>query len=131
MTVQRQERAARLLREEISRIIGRGLKDPRIGMVSITDVEVTPDLRRARVFVSVFGSDDEARATLEVLERATGFVRREIGRHLRLRYVPDLEFRHDVSLAHGARIYQLLDQVKRESPPSPDDSDHSDRDSAS
>jgi ribosome-binding factor A len=131
MTVQRQERAARLLREEISRIIGRGLKDPRIGMVSITDVEVTPDLRRARVFVSVFGDDDEARATLEVLERATGFVRREIGRHLRLRYVPDLEFRHDVSLAHGAHIHQLLEQVKRESPPSPDDSDHSDRDSAS
>ena len=122
MATQRQERVARLLREEISRIIEREIKDPRIGMVSITDVEVTPDLRQACVFASVYGSEDQARDSIEVLDRAVRFIRGELGKALRLRYVPELEFRLDPSLAHGARIVQLLEQVKRESPSPPEDS---------
>lgn len=125
MTTQRQERVAQLLREEISRIIERELRDPRIGMASITEVEVTRDLRHARCFVSVLGDDDQARVSLEALDRARGFVRGELGKHLRLRFVPEIEFRHDDSLARGVRISQLLDQVKREPPPPVEDTDHS------
>jgi ribosome-binding factor A len=113
-----------LLREEISRIIERQLKDPRIGLATVTDVEVTPDLRHARVFVSIYGSEDEARAGFQALERATGFIRKELAKeHLRLRYLPELELRHDESIARGARISQLLEQVKREPHPedNPDD----------
>jgi len=113
---QRQERVGQLLREEISRIIERQLKDPRIGMVTVTDVKVTPDLRHARVFVSIYGSEDEARESFERIERAAGFIRSELAKeHLRIRYLPELEFRLDESIARGARIFELLEQVKRES----------------
>lgn len=133
MATQRQERVGQLLREEISRIIERQLKDPRIGgMITVTEVEVTPDLRHARVFISVLGSDDEARASFETLERAAGFIRSELAKqHLRLRYLPELEFRRDESLARGARIFELLEQVKRESrPENRDDSEDREPDSA-
>lgn len=124
MRTQRQERVGQLLREEISRIVERELKDPRAGMITITDVEVTPDLRQARVFFSVYGGDQEARATLEVLERAAGFIRSELAKeHLRLRYLPELEFRRDESLARGTHIFELLEQVKREPPPQEDPPD--------
>jgi len=133
VATQRQERVGQLLREEISRIIERQLKDPRIGgMITVTEVEVTPDLRHARVFISVLGSDDEARASFETLERAAGFIRSELAKqHLRLRYLPELEFRRDESLARGARIFELLEQVKRESrPENRDDSEDREPDSA-
>lgn len=130
MSTQRQERVGQLLREEISRIIERQLKDPRVGMVTITDVEVTPDLRHARVFVTVFGDDDAARATVEVLKGAAGFIRAELGKHVRLRCVPELEFRRDESIARGARIFELLEQVKRESGVSQEDADDSGPDPA-
>jgi ribosome-binding factor A len=100
-------------------------------MVSITDVEVTPDLRQARVFVSVFGSDEGANASFEALDRAAGFIRGELAKqHLRLRYLPEIEFRRDDSLARGVRIVQLLDQVQRESPPPADNPGDSGRDPA-
>lgn len=130
MTTQRQERVAHMLREEISRIIHRELKDPRIGMVSITEVELTPDLRHARVFVSVFGGEEQSRATFEVLDRAAGFVRSELAKRVRMRYVPELQFRPDDSFARGARISALLEQVKRESAPLAEDPDDSGRDPA-
>jgi ribosome-binding factor A len=115
---QRQERVGHLLREEISRIIERELKDPRMdGLITITDVELPPDLRHARVFVSVYGGEDEVRRTMATLERATGFIRAELGKVVRLRYLPELEFKRDESIARGARIMQLLEQVKREAPP--------------
>ena len=121
---QRQERVGQLLREEISRIIERELKDPRIGMASITDVEVTADLRQALVFVSVLGSDEDAEASIEALNRAARFIRGQLGKeHLRLRYLPELEFRRDESIVRGVRIYQLLEQVKRESGPAEDPQD--------
>jgi ribosome-binding factor A len=120
---ERQERVGQLLRQEISHIIERQLKDPRIGMTTITDVEVTADLRHARVFVSVFGGDDEAAASLDVLDGAAGFIRGELGKKLRLRYIPELEFRRDESLARAARIHELLEQVKRDSRPTEDPTD--------
>lgn len=123
MPTQRQERVGQLLRQEISHIIKRQLKDPRIGMISITDVEVTADLRHARVFASVFGSDDEAVASLAVLDGAAGFIRGELGKTVRLRYIPELEFRRDESAARGARIHELLEQVKRDSRPTEDPTD--------
>jgi len=115
---QRQGRVGHLLREEISRIIERELKDPRVdGLITITGVDVTADLRHARVFVSVYGSDDEVRQTLETLDRAAGFIRAELGKVVRLRYLPELEFKRDESIARGARIFELLEQVKRETRP--------------
>jgi ribosome-binding factor A len=125
VATQRQERVGQLLREEISRIIERQLKDPRLGgMITVTEVQVTPDLRQARVFVSVLGSDEQARGSFEALHRAAGFIRGELAKqHLRLRYLPELEFRRDESLARGARIFELLEQVKRESRPEDDSED--------
>ena len=109
------ERINELLREEISSLIRRELKDPRLaGMVSITDVETAPDLSTARVFASVMGSDDEKQTTLDTLRRAAGFFRRLLRERLRLRRVPELEFRLDISLERGDRVLDILRQLERE-----------------
>ena len=124
MATQRQERVGQLLREEISRIIERQLKDPRAdGLITVTDVKVTPDLRQARVFVSILGSEEQAASSFVTIERAAGFIRAELAKqHLRLRHLPELEFRHDQTLAHAARIFELLEQAKGEPHP-PDDAE--------
>jgi len=88
------------------------LKDPRIGFVTVTSVEVTPDIRYARIFVSVLGSAEETKQTLTVLNKARGFIRAELGKRIRLRYTPEVEFRFDESIGHGARIMELLEEVK-------------------
>ncbi len=112
----RSNRLAHELRNEISAIISQELRDPRVGFATVTDVEVSPDLRYARVFVSVFGSSDEKRETLDVLTRASGFVRRQIGARIRLRHIPELTFDIDESVEHGDRMMQLIDEIKKESP---------------
>lgn len=108
MPFQRKDRVADAIREEISALLSRGLKDPRIGFVTITDVEVSPDLRQAKVFYSVVGADAERSATQKGLESATGFVQSHVGKRLGLRNTPLIEFRYDASLERGARIEQLL-----------------------
>lgn len=114
----RTERINDLLREEISELLRRELKDPRIGgLVTITEVDVSPDLRRAKVFVSVMGSDEEKSSTLEALEAAAHFLQRELRRRLTIRRMPELAFIADDSLERGARILSLLDQA-REGPSS-------------
>jgi len=114
MPTQRQVRLGELLREEVSRIIREEVKDPRLGFVSLTEVEVAPDLRQATIFVSVMGTPEEQRGNLAALESAAGFIRHRVGRDLRLRHIPELTFRLDRSLERGARIFELLAQVKRE-----------------
>jgi ribosome-binding factor A len=107
------ERVNDLLRSELSELIGRTLKDPRVaGLVSLTEVETTADLRHAKVFVSVFGSEDDQKSTLTALRSAAGFLRREIAHRVTLRTVPELEFQLDKSLEHGDRILRLLKQVQ-------------------
>lgn len=115
----RAERVNDLLREEISEIVLRELKDPRLGgLISITQVEASPDFRHARVFVSVMGTEDERTSSLKALNAATGFIRRELRSRLKsLRSVPEIDFRLDDSIERGARLSALLHQVAEELPP--------------
>ncbi|AZR72394.1 ribosome-binding factor A [Anoxybacter fermentans] len=111
---QRARRVAQVIKEEISDLLQRGaIKDPRIGFVTITDVEVSKDLRYAKVFVSVYGDETEIQNTMEGLNAAAGFVRREVGKHLRLRHTPEIIFKFDQSVQYGARINEVLQELKR------------------
>jgi ribosome-binding factor A len=106
------------MREEIATFLANEVKDPRIlGLVTVTAVEVSRDLRHAKVFVSVLGSDSQRSATFEGLEAVAGHLRGRVGRALRLRVAPEFEFRNDESIAHAAHIEQLLAQVRKELPP--------------
>jgi ribosome-binding factor A len=110
----RKERLEELLRREISDIIHRQVKDPRIGFVTVTDAEVSRDLSYAKVFVSVLGTSEEQAAALKGLNSATRFIRGEFGQRIKLRQVPEISFRFDTSIQHGARIHELLEQIKRD-----------------
>ncbi|HEU4751881.1 MAG TPA: 30S ribosome-binding factor RbfA [Armatimonadota bacterium] len=110
----RQRRVQELLVHEISDIVRREIRDPRVGFVTITDAEVTPDLRHARVFFSVLGDAAQREETGAALNRAAGFIRSEFAHRAQMRYVPDLRFEFDVSVERGVRISQLLEQVKRD-----------------
>lgn len=112
----RVERLADQARIEIADIL-RKMKDPRVGFVSITEVEVSPDRRHLRAYVSILGSDEERERTLEALNHARGFVRTELGARIRLRHTPEVVFRYDPSLARGARIVELLAQIDKEKGP--------------
>src|SRR5512134_2400338 len=105
---QRTERIDELLRQEIGEILARDVGDPRIGFVTITSVETAPDLRHARLWVSVIGQASERDATLAALSRAMPFVRRELGARLRLRRIPEFHVRLDDSAERGTRVLQLL-----------------------
>ena len=105
------------MREEIATFLANDIKDPRIlGLVTVTGVEVTRDLRHAKVFVSVLGSESQRAATFEGLIGVASHLRGRVGRALRLRVAPEIEFRNDESIAHAAKIEQLLAQVRRELP---------------
>ena len=117
----RSERVAEGIREEVATFLAEDAKDPRIvGLVTVTGVEVTRDLRHAKVFVSIMGSDSERQATLEGLDSAAGHLRSRIGRALRLRFAPEITFRYDDSVARAAKIEALL-AVLRAPPPTGDD----------
>ena len=106
------------LREELTDIIRREMKDPRIGFYSITGVEVTPDLRSARVFISVLGSEEERTRTLAALRSAAGFLRHHLRPRMRMRQIPELEFRDDRSMEHAEEIARSLRDLRL--PPLPD-----------
>jgi ribosome-binding factor A len=115
MAGRRLERINDLLRDELSELIGREIKDPRLaGLVSITQVETTADLRHARVYVSVFGSDEDRSSSIAALRSASGFLRHEVAQRIVLRHMPELEFKLDSSLETGDRILRLLKQVHDE-----------------
>jgi ribosome-binding factor A len=108
------ERTARLdalLREEISAIIQRDVDDPRVGFVTLTDVEVAPDLRHASVWVSLIGTPAERRDSFRALARAMPFVRRQLG-SLRLKRIPDLHLKEDQTAARGTRVLRILDELE-------------------
>ena len=100
------------MREEISDILLKDLKDPRIGFVTITKVAVSDDLRQAKVYYSVFGGEQEKEDSFQGLESATGYIKRELGRRMRLKYMPEITFFFDDSLEYGAHIEELLRGVK-------------------
>ncbi len=110
MGVPRSERIREEFKREISDIL-RKMKDPRIGFVSVTDVELSRDLRHAKVFVSIFGDEAEKENTLAALLHAQGFIRSELGRRIRLRHTPEITFRLDDSIERGDRINRLLRSV--------------------
>ena len=108
----RTDRIDELLRQEIGAILTRDVQDPRIGFVTITDVETAPDLSNARVWVSIIGQPDERTTTLRALERAMPFVRRELGARIRLRRIPELHVRSDDTAERGTRVLRLLAEIE-------------------
>jgi ribosome-binding factor A len=113
----RPERVAEAIREEVAMFLADDVKDPRIrGLVTVTGAEITRDLRHAKVFVTVMGSEAEQAATFEGLESLAHHLRTRIGRALRLRVAPEIEFRQDRSVAYAARIESLLGQVRKDGP---------------
>jgi ribosome-binding factor A len=107
----RADRVADQIRMEVADILMRKIKDPRVRSVTVTDVELTNDLRIARVFVTALGTDAETKDVFAGLSKASGFVRSELGRRLTLRYLPEVVFVKDVSGQRGDRILQLLDEL--------------------
>jgi ribosome-binding factor A len=115
-------RVAEQLQRELAVLIRDEVKDPRLGMVSISGVEVSRDMAHAKIFVSVLGEGQVAKESLEVLTRAASFLRRELGRRMLLRSVPQLRFIHDRSLEEGARMSALIDEAVGTRKPDPQDS---------
>ncbi len=112
------ERVNNLIRHEISELLQRQVKDPRLGnFVAVTEVSTSPDLRYAKVFVSCMGSEEEKRKTLNGLIAASGFFRNKLAKRLRLRRVPELSFQWDDSIERGAHLLQLIDNVSANSTP--------------
>lgn len=112
MAYHRTQRVAEEMKKEISNIIINEIKDPRIsGLITITSVDISDDLRHARVFVSIYGEKEEKMKTIEGLKNATGFIRREVGNRIRLRYTPEIVFKLDESIEHGINIAKLLKEV--------------------
>jgi len=111
----RPDRVADQIREEISELLSRGaVHDPGIGFITLTRVKVTPDLQIARVYYTTMGDPAARRETAAALERATPFLRRQVGGRIRLRRVPELEFRFDESVGHQDRIEQILRDLHEE-----------------
>ena len=121
----RLQRVNQLIREEISHMLQRELKDPRLGFVTITEVDVAKDLRTAKVYVSVLGSEAALKASLLALESARGFIRNWLTPRLRMRAIPHLTFHPDRSMAHAAHIQTVLEELRarEERPAEPGDSE--------
>ena len=112
----RADRVDELLKQEIARVVRVEVKDPRVGFATVMDVSSSRDLRHARVYVSVMGTEEEKQATMDALRGASGFIRARIGEALTLKRLPDLRFELDRTLEHASRIEAILDDA-----PSPDD----------
>jgi ribosome-binding factor A len=120
----RPDRVADQIRAEVTTLIARELHDPGVGFVTVTRVQVSPDLQHARVFYTSLGDEAARKNTARALERASGFMRRRIGQHLRLRRAPEVHFEFDESIGHQDRVEQLLSEIADErskvAPPDPD-----------
>ena len=110
----RANRVGEQMKKELGEIIGRKIKDPRIGFVTVTDVQVTGDLQQATVYISVLGDEKKRENTLLGLAKAKGFIRSEIGQRIRLRKTPEILFEFDESIDYGNKIDVLLHQIHRE-----------------
>ncbi|WP_153123782.1 30S ribosome-binding factor RbfA [Peribacillus tepidiphilus] len=110
----RANRVGEQMKKELTDIIGRKIKDPRIGFVTVTDVRVTGDLQQATVYISVLGNEEQKQNTLIGLAKAKGFIRSEIGQRIRLRKTPEISFEFDESIDYGNRIETLLHQLNLE-----------------
>jgi ribosome-binding factor A len=111
MQGKRLDRVNQLVKEEISAVLQRELKDPRLGFVTVTEVETSKDLRQAKVYVSVLGGDEQWKASIAALTSARGFIRNWLRQHLDLRVTPELNFHPDRSMEHAAKIQALLKRL--------------------
>lgn len=114
VTTRRQQQVGEFLREEISAIVQRELNDPRLGLVTITHVDMSPDLRYARAHVSVLGSDEEFDAAVKALRGASGFIRHQLRPRMRLRHIPELAFESDRSMEYADEITRMLKELHDE-----------------
>lgn len=108
----RTTRVAEQMKKEIAAIIEHQVKDPRIGFITITNVELSNDLRHAKIFFSSLGNEEQQKKSLEGLENAKGFIRKEVAQRIQLRYAPEILFRIDNSIEHGVKISQILSKIK-------------------
>ena len=108
----RATRVADLLKEEISQMLCKEVQDPHIGFITITDVEVSRDLKHAQIFYTILGDEQQAEESADALSRVSSFIKKQLGRRLRLRYIPEISFRYDHSLAYGEKIDHILDSLK-------------------
>ena len=117
-TNRRVSRVAELIKREVSQMLLNGIKDDRVGtgMVSVTDVDVSGDLQHAKIYVSIYGTEEAKAETMAGLKSATGYVRSELGARVRLRRTPEVIFIEDRSLERGTRVLTLLNQLKHERP---------------
>ncbi len=110
----RGKRVAEEIRKKIADLLLKGVKDPRIGFVSVMEVRMSPDLRYATVYVSLFGSEKERKSSLIGLQQSSGWIRREIGRTLRLRYIPEIRFEADTTLDTAFRLEEVFKEIHAE-----------------
>jgi len=110
MPGRRPERLAEQIREEVSLIIAGEVEDPRVGFATVTDVKLSADLRHAKVYVSVIGTENEVKGSLVALRHASGFIRHQLGAVLRMRHTPELHFAHDDAELRASRIEELLSE---------------------
>jgi len=110
----RGQRIAEQIRRELAELIRQEVKDPRVSLISLTDVELTPDYAHAKIFFTAMGGMDSVPEILEGLRRASGFLRRELGKRIRIHTLPELHFHYDSSVEEGSRLSQLIDQTVRE-----------------
>jgi len=116
-------RVGELLKKEISQIILREMKDPRIAFVSVTDVDVSGDLRHAKVFISVYGSEQEKEETMAGLEQAKGYIRKLVGERIKIYHIPEIIFRYDDSIEQGVHISEIINELKENGEMKESDSD--------
>ena len=116
MSSQRAQRVAETIHKEISSLLIKGLKDPRIGFVKITSVDVTSDLRQARVYYTLMASQDDRRETKAGLDSCSSYIRQHLGRQLHMRFIPEIRFEYDASFDYGQKIEKLLSEVKTDKP---------------
>ncbi|MFA5142733.1 MAG: 30S ribosome-binding factor RbfA [Candidatus Omnitrophota bacterium] len=114
MSSQRSERVQEALRQEISRIVQGEMKDPRLGFITITKVELTKDLRYSRVYFSVLGEEKDKKLALKGLNNAKGYIKGLLSDRIKLRFMPEVAFVIDESLEHTKHIYDILDKIKKE-----------------
>ena len=108
------EKLQELIKQEMGKMLLTDIKDPRIGFVTVTEVEMTGDLREAKIYVSIMGNDEQVKSSLEGLNSALGFIRREIGKRIKIRFTPEISFALDKSLDYSEHIQKLLLKVKSE-----------------
>jgi ribosome-binding factor A len=111
---ERMRKVSESIKEEVSEILLKGIKDPRVGFVTITGAEATPDLKEAKIYFTVLGGDKQKSAAIEGLTSASGYIRGELGKHIRLKYTPRLTFVFDSSVETGMRIERLISKLEKE-----------------